>query len=208
MAKASWCTVSPTSGLKNGTIAVSASAHTGRLARSTTVTVQNQGGTKPSATIGVSQAAKAAFLTVTSTLNPTLPTAGGAIVIASGKSNVAKLTFNTRDGNLIYTNLVLKINGSVVTGFTEAQFTIPSDPGGTAEYTFEISATFPASTTAFTLTEECILMGEGVAGGVSVNLSQTPVASTLSLDKSSLSLANAGTVQNVAVTSNDRWTVS
>ncbi|MCZ2572828.1 BACON domain-containing carbohydrate-binding protein, partial [Bacteroides fragilis] len=53
MAKASWCNVSPMSGSKNGTLTISAAAHAGREARSTTVTVTAKNGTKPSASIAV-----------------------------------------------------------------------------------------------------------------------------------------------------------
>ncbi|MCS2199995.1 BACON domain-containing protein [Bacteroides fragilis] len=46
MAKASWCNVSPMSGSENGTLTISAAAHAGREARSTTVTVTAKNGTK------------------------------------------------------------------------------------------------------------------------------------------------------------------
>ena len=56
MAKASWCNVSPMSGSENATLTISAAANPGRDSRSTTVTVTAKNGTKPSASIAVSQA--------------------------------------------------------------------------------------------------------------------------------------------------------
>ncbi|UVS02945.1 BACON domain-containing protein [Bacteroides fragilis] len=72
MAKASWCNVSPMSGSKNGTLTISAAAHAGREARSTTVTVTAKNGTKPSASIAVSQAGVGVQLTM-DTSKPDLP---------------------------------------------------------------------------------------------------------------------------------------
>ena len=85
MAKASWCNVSPMSGSENGTLTISAAAHAGREARSTTVTVTAKNGTKPSASIAVSQAGVGVQLTM-DTSKPDLPGEGGSVTI-NGNSN-------------------------------------------------------------------------------------------------------------------------
>ena len=89
MAKASWCNVSPMSGSKNGTLTISAGVHTGRTARSTTVTVTAANGTKPSATIAVSQAGTGVSTTMDAN-KPDLPSSGGVVNI-NGTSNSSKL---------------------------------------------------------------------------------------------------------------------
>ncbi|WKN04107.2 BACON domain-containing protein [Bacteroides fragilis] len=85
MAKASWCNVSPMSGSENGALTISAAAHAGREARSTTVTVTAKNGTKPSASIAVSQAGVGVQLTM-DTSKPDLPGEGGSVTI-NGNSN-------------------------------------------------------------------------------------------------------------------------
>ncbi len=85
MAKASWCNVSPMSGSENGTLTISVAAHAGREARSTTVTVTAKNGTKPSASIAVSQAGVGVQLTM-DTSKPDLPGEGGSVTI-NGSSN-------------------------------------------------------------------------------------------------------------------------
>ena len=89
MAKASWCNVSPMSGKRDGILTISAGAHTGRVARNTVVTVTAANGTKPSASIAVSQAG-AGVSTTMDTSKPDLPSSGGVVNI-NGTSNSSKL---------------------------------------------------------------------------------------------------------------------
>ena len=87
--KASWCNVSPMSGKRDGVLTISAGAHTGRVARNTVVTVTAANGTRPSASIAVSQAG-AGVSTTMDTSKPDLPSSGGVVNI-NGTSNSSKL---------------------------------------------------------------------------------------------------------------------
>lgn len=76
MAKASWLTLDPSSGNGNGSIQNSATAHTGRTQRETTVTVTGVGASKP-ATYQVTQKAKAEFASFDDGIEMSAPKAGG-----------------------------------------------------------------------------------------------------------------------------------
>lgn len=220
MAKAAWCNVSPISGDENGNIAISAAAHTGRDARSTSVTVQNQSGTKPSKIISVSQAGAAISLTKTTAgADFPLPQAGGKVVIA-GKSNGKYLGIMSGTGgnSILYPTqfLALKINGVamelVKTESSAKVYTVTGDPGALAEYTYEWTITQPANTSAKVRVLNLNVRGaETPLGDSAVNapftITVAAAASALSVNPESLPLVTAGTAKNVAVTSNDNWTV-
>lgn len=214
MAKAAWCTVVPTSGNGNKTIAISATAHTGRAARSTTVTVQNQNGTKPSKTITVNQAAKAlSFSSPVETFN--LQAAGGMVTIP-GKGNVKSLFLNDDDALINVTEC--KINGVVQSSGTAKKgsysIVLSADPGAASEYSFEIKMNVDANLSARARSINLCFYGyatdsaSGTSASFEVEIMQQGATSTLSTDKTSLSLATAGTAQNIIITSNDDWTVS
>lgn len=221
MAKAAWCNTAPTSGEGDGSFNISAGAHTGRSARTTTVTVQNQSGTKPSKTIAVSQGAAALSLTKTTAgTDFPLPTAGGNVVIA-GKSNSAYLgiTMGTGSNLILYASnlLSLKINGVamelVKTGTDAKLYTITGDPGAAAEYTYEWTIKMAANTSAKPrVVSMSVRNGENqyALNGTAMpfTITTAAAASTLSVAKDSISLVTAGTAQSVAVTSNDDWKVS
>lgn len=221
MAKAAWCNTAPTSGTGDASFSISAGAHTGRSARTTTVTVQNQSGTKPSKTIAVSQVAAALSLTKTTAgTDFPLPTAGGNVVIA-GKSNSAYLGITQGAGGAILllpsTLVSLKINGvamELVKADANAKlYTITGDPGATAEYTYEWTIKVAANTSAKPRVMNLSVrngVNQLADGGIAVafTITTAAAASTLSVAKDSISLVTAGTAQSVAVTSNDDWKVS
>ncbi|WP_042367901.1 BACON domain-containing protein [Bacteroides neonati] len=209
MAKAAWCTVTPTSGKENGTINISATAHTGRAARTTSVTVQAANGERPSASIAVNQAAAAVATTMDAT-KPDIPKEGGVVTI-NGTSNSSKLNWTLGpfiNGQIVAIDengypVVVKVNSVSITKNT----LIAGDPGASAVYSFVATLTAPASPFAVDVPFKFRVTDDS---GVSKDCSFTVKAgkSTLSVDKSSLSLVNAGTAQPVAITSNDSWTVS
>ena len=211
MAKASWCTVTPSSGKGNGVINVSAASHTGRAARSTTVVVTAKNGTKPTASLAVSQAAKAAFITPENNKVINISATGGTFSF-TGKSNASKISFVGNDGYIDLQNLQLKINGVALTNGWDGDATqvVAGDPGATAEYSFEIIGTISANLNAFPNTETGYIgsSDSGVVGGSGWVINQAGTASKLSVNKSSLALTSAGTAQSVAITSNDEWTVA
>ena len=139
MAKASWCNVSPMSGSENGALTISAAAHAGREARSTTVTVTAKNGTKPSASIAVSQAGVGVQLTM-DTSKPDLPGEGGSVTI-NGNSNSPTLKISVPLINLPGVTASAKFNAPGITDKVLAAsetVTIPGDPGANGSYAFSI----------------------------------------------------------------------
>ena len=211
MAKASWCNVSPMSGSENGALTISAAAHAGLEARSTTVTVTAKNGTKPSASIAVSQAGVGVQLTM-DTSKPDLPGEGGSVTI-NGNSNSPTLKISVPLINLPVTASA-KFNAPGITdkvavngGNIGNNVAIPGDPGASGRFNFVATLTFPASmfpvdaVVTFRLTDD-------TDSAKQCTFTWKAGASSLSVNKSSLSLVNGGTGQTVNVTSNDDWNVS
>ena len=196
MAKASWCNVSPMSGSKNGTLTISAGVHTGRTARSTTVTVTavSQTGTGVSTTMDANK--------------PDLPSSGGVVNI-NGTSNSSKLKWTCTarvmgvDMPIDDNYVKVAVNG----GNIGNNVAIPGDPGASGRFNFVATLTFPASmfpvdaVVTFRLTDD-------TDSAKQCTFTWKAGASSLSVNKSSLSLVNGGTGQTVNVTSNDDWNVS
>ena len=213
MAKASWCNVSPMSGKGNGTLTISAGAHGGRVARSTTVTVTAVNGTKPSKTIAVSQAGAGTVTTMDSS-KPAVPATGGTVTI-NGTSTSSKLRWKipARAGTLQIVDLLtasmygvtcaVTVNGGAIT----SDAAIAGDPGASGRYNFVATVTFSAAKFPVNTTVNFTVIDDTGAEKV-CTFTWNAGASTLSLDKSSLSLVNGGTGQTVNVTSNDDWNVS
>lgn len=247
MAKASWCTVAPMSGSKNGSIAISASAHTGRAARTTNVIVTNANGTKPTATIAVSQAAAPVTSTIDAT-KPDIPKTGGTVVV-NGTSNSQKLRifvgflFTTSQNTLGLTanglTGTISINGGAAVPLvkdagsaTYSVFNVyaPSgDPGAVAKYTYTLNLTFGASLFPIDVTYKIRVVDSRHAdydvvdfstisstitettpptGAVDCTTKLLAGLSTVSAAPTTVALVTAGTAKNVAITSNDDWTVS
>lgn len=144
MPKAAWCTATPMTGKGNGTILISATANEDRAVRSTIVTVQTAGGTRPSKTIAVTQAGKG-VLTMDAT-HPDVPGTGGVVAI-NGTSNSPSLTLISMvlameglTGNLCVNNGV-PIEISAPSGMQA--ISIPGDPGASGVYRFVITLNVP-----------------------------------------------------------------
>jgi hypothetical protein len=207
MAKASWCNVSPMSGKRDGILTISAGAHTGRVARNTVVTVTAANGTKPSASIAVSQAG-AGVSTTMDTSKPDLPSSGGVVNI-NGTSNSSKLKW-TCTARVVEVDMPIDDNYVKVAvngGNIGNNVAIPGDPGASGRFNFVATLTFPASmfpvdaVVTFRLTDD-------TDSAKQCTFTWKAGASSLSVNKSSLSLVNGGTGQTVNVTSNDDWNVS
>ena len=207
MAKAAWCTVTPTSGKENGTINISATAHTGRLARTTTVTVQAANGTKPSAAITVSQAGGVS--TTMDATKPDIPSTGGTFIV-NGSSNSSKLSFQITDGTnggttmpaIIVKSISVTVNGAAIT----SNAPIAGDPGAAAPYNFVATVVMNAS--IFPTDALLALRIKDDSEAATLCKFTYKGTSTLSASTSTLSLTKAGTAQAVNITSNDNWTVS
>ena len=202
MAKPSWLTVAPLSGSGNGSISNSASAHTGRVARTGTVTVTATGVTDPE-TYAVTQTPKAEFASFDNGASMSASKEGGTVTV-TGKSNSSKLTFSWAgqvvDVQIPSTYLAAGVatdNGVAITG----------DPGATAEFAFSISLQFPANGTISTITRSLIVT-DNAGNAVQIAIVQAEGDPTLSLSTDSITIPQAGTAVSVNVTSNTSWAVS
>jgi len=202
MAKPSWLTVSPLSGSGNGSISNSASAHTGRVARTGTVTVTATGVTDPE-TYAVTQTPKAEFASFDNGASMSASKDGGTVTV-TGKSNSSKLTFSWAgqvvDVQIPSTYLAAGVatnNGSAITG----------DPGATAEFAFSISLQFPANATISTITRSLIVT-DNAGNAVQIAIVQAEGDPTLSLSTDAITIPQDGSAVSVNVTSNTSWAVS
>lgn len=202
MAKAAWLTLSPSQGSGNGSIKNTASEHTGRTARSTTVTVTATGAASP-ATYKVNQKGKAEFVSFTDGAEMSAPKGGGAVTVA-GKSNSPKLTFawvGTVTDVTIPENY--KANGASVDNGAE----IEGDPGATAEYDFSLALTFPENTTVEEVTRTLKVTADG-GQEAQISIVQAAGDAYITVSPTEITLEADGTAVSVTVTSNTQWTAS
>lgn len=201
MAKPSWLIINPASGSGNGTISNSSSAHTGRVARQGTVTVQGENVTTPS-TYTVIQTALAEFASFDSGTEMSVSKAGGTVTI-TGKSNSSKLTFSwvgTSDVTLPASYTVSGVstsNGASITG----------DPGAAEQFTFSIALNIPENNTIDEITRTLKVTANG-GQYAQINLVQAAGDAYLSVSPSEITIPQDGSAVSVTVTSNTSWTVS
>ena len=201
MAKPSWLTISPASGSGNGTISNSSNAHTGRVARQGTVTVQGENVTTPS-TYTVIQTALAEFASFDSGTEMSVSKSGGAVTI-TGKSNSSKLTFSwvgSSDVDLPSSYTVSGVstdNGASITG----------DPGASEQFTFSIALEVPENTTIEEITRTLKVTANG-GQYAQINLVQAAGDAYLSVSPTEITIPQDGSAVSVTVTSNTSWTVS
>ncbi len=202
MAKPSWLNVSPGSGSGNGVLSNSASAHTGRVARTGVVTVYGMGVSAPK-TYNVTQSPKLEFVLFADGEEVAIGKNGGTLTI-SGKTNSKKLTFSLGAGNIVVSlpseyeaNGADIGNGSLITG----------DPGAVSEFEFSVKLIIPANST--TSNKNKILEVEADGGqSAQISIKQTAGDATLSVSPTSITINQAGNAVSVNVTSNTSWTVS
>ena len=198
MSKASWAFVSPQSGNGNKTINVSGEVHTGRTARTTTLTIT--AADVEDHYVTVNQAGKPEY--VDSQDTATAAKVGQTVTII-GKSNSKKLTFSLGSGNLAielpenYTaNSVSTPNGAEIVG----------DPGASSEYDFSIQFIVSANDTITELTRQIKVTDE--AGHIDVcTLTQTAGDATLTVSKENIDLAYTGDAVSFDITSNTSWEI-
>lgn len=201
--KPSWLITTPNQGSGNGTIENSASAHTGRVARSGTVTVTGVGVSTPQ-TYKVTQSPKSEFVSFDDGAEASVPKDGGNITI-QGKSNSKKLTFAWVGsvGDVTIPESYQANGSSTVNGEN-----IANDPGATAEYIFSIQLNFPENDDVEEVTRTLKVTAEG-GQTVQIAINQAAGDATLQLSESEITLPQAGTpAVSVNVTSNTTWIVS
>lgn len=205
MAYASWASPNKTSGNGNDTVSWSASAHTGREARTTTATFSASG--VESKTLTVIQSGKTEFVSLTSA-TAAVDKTGGTLTI-TGTSNSSKLTFSLTGTNGIgltlpssYTaNSVNTNNGTAITG----------DPGATQQYTFSITFTgIDENTTIASKTSQLtVTPNSGSSDAAVCTITQAAGDAYLTISPTTITIPAAGTpAQSVSVSSNTNWSIS
>ena len=141
MAKDSWLTVVPVSGVGNATLRNSGTYHSGRLQRTTVVTAVVQG-IDEGKSYQVSQKPTPEYITLDTTEFDVVK--GASSVTITGSSNSPKITFSLGKGNAIPISLptIYTANGVQATN-GEA---IAGDPGAEAEFDFSVTIPIPANT--------------------------------------------------------------
>ena len=202
MAKPSWLQVTPQSGSGNDTISNSANEHTGRVARTGTVTVTGVGVSEP-ATYQVTQSPKEEFVSFDNGAEMSAPKSGGAVTV-TGKSNSQKLTFKW-SGSVLDVTIpeTYTANGSSANNGQN----ISGDPGATAEFAFSLALTFPANTEVEEI-QRILIVEAGGGQSKQITIKQAAGDATLTVDPTEITIPQDGSAQTVQVTSNTTWTVS
>lgn len=199
MAKANWVRVNPSSGSGNVSVNVSSTTeHTGRVARTTTLTWKAANVANIERT--VSQAGKPEYVDVADAASADK---AGKVVTISGVSNSKKLTFTLGTGDLMITlpssytaNSVNTTNGANISG----------DPGAVAEYNFSISINVPANTSTTAKTRQIIVTDEGGHEDVCLLTSASGDA-YVTVAEGVIELDYKGTAVTVEVKSNTTWSI-
>ena len=200
MAKANWVKVNPSQGSGDATVNVSStSEHTGRKARTTTLTWK--AANVADVVRNVSQAGKPEYVDIDDAASADK---GGKVVTISGVSNSAKLTFSFGTGDLTtislpstyIANSVTTSNGSAISG----------DPGASAEYNFSISITVPANNDTAAKTRQIIVTDE--AGNRDVcTLTSAAGDAFVTVQEGTIELDYHGTPVPWTVQSNTTWSI-
>ena len=203
MSKPSWLIISPASGSGNSTISNSAAAHTGRVARTGTVTVSAVG--VSDVTYDVTQSPLAEFAAFDNGASMAASKSGGTVTV-TGTSNSSKLTFSWGDGTSdVSIPSTYTANGSSADNGTA----ISGDPGAVSQFAFSIALTFPANETISDITRQLVVTpNSGSGDAAAITITQAAGDPTLSVSPASITIPQAGTAQSVSVTSNTSWTVS
>lgn len=203
MAYDSWLTPTPLSGSGNGTITNTAQTHTGRVARTTIVTVSPSGGNAKTYT--VNQTAAPEFITVSETASVG---ATDTQYTVNGQSNTAKINWTVSSTGSLSPTVPSSYtaNGASATNNEN----IPGDPGASAQFNFSGVVAFTANPTISTRTGTITLTAGAGGSGLIKNIvfTQAAGASTLSIQPTSATYAQAGEGKSVSVTTNSTWNAS
>lgn len=202
MARPSWLIVNPSTGSGNGTVSNSAAAHTGRVARTGTVTVTGVGVSTP-ATYKVTQEPKAEFVSYDNGTEMSAQKEAGKVTI-TGKSNSAKLTFSWL-GESYNVNLPSTYSAGGLT--TNNGTNIEGDPGAASEFSFTIELDFPKNDTVGDITRTLVVTANG-GQATQIAIVQAAGDARLSVSPTEITIPQDGSAVSVTVTSNTSWTVS
>lgn len=200
MAKANWLKVNPSQGSGNATVNVSStSEHTGRKARTTTLTWK--AANVADIVRNVSQAGKPEYVDIADAASADK---AGKVVTISGVSNSAKLTFSLGTGDL--TDIILPNTYTANSVTTNNGAAISGDPGASAEYNFSIAITVPANNDIIAKTRQIIVENE--AGNRDVcTLTSAAGDAYVTVQEGTIELDYLGTAVPWSVESNTSWTI-
>lgn len=200
MAKANWVNVNPSQGSGNATVNVSStSEHTGRRARTTTLTWK--AANVADVIRSVSQAGKPEYVDIDDAASADK---AGKVVTISGVSNSAKLTFSFGTGDLTDISLPSSYIANSIS--TQNGVAISGDPGALSEYNFSISITVPANNDITAKTRQIIVEDE--AGNRDVcTLTSAAGDAYVTVQEGTIELDYLGTPVTVNVESNTTWTI-
>jgi hypothetical protein len=203
MAYDSWLTPMPLSGSGNGTIINKATTHTGRVKRTTIVTVSPSVGDPKTYT--VNQTAAPEFITVSETASVG---ATATSYTVSGQSNTSKINWTVSSTGSLSPKAPSSYTANGASATNNAN--IPGDPGASAQFNFSGVITFTANPTISTRTGTITLTAGAGGSGLVKNIvfTQAAGASTLSIHPTSATYAQAGEGKSVFVTTNSTWNAS
>ncbi len=223
MAKAAWITPNPSSGTGTKTVSVSAQNFTGRVERTTTLTITSTKDTSKKATVTAKQTATAEFLTLKTSAGNSIPATAGTIIY-SFESNSKYICLRKDSGytasNVVIVNAHQGETGEIIKGVDKGSFTlytIPNDWGASGKYEFEIGISVKANETISPITRKFTLGGvsgssEPTTFPTALTVKTTSVQAakvvTLTVSPTSITIPAAGTAQTITVTSNDAWSIS
>lgn len=201
MAKANWLNVSPAQGNGNASVNVSTTTpHTGRLARTTTLTWTAVNVEDIVRT--VNQAGKPEYVDIEG--NATADKEGKRVTI-SGMSNSRMLVFSFGSGDLDITMPTHFMANSVATQ-VNPPVAIAGDPGAKAEYPFSITIDVPANDGIKAKTRQIIVQDESGFRDICLLTSAAGDAYVL-IAEGDIELDYLGTPVTVAVESNTTWSI-
>lgn len=225
MAKAIWLKVDPASGSGNGQILNTVQEYTGRVARTTIVTVQGVG-VAENEEYEVVQQAKSEFVSFNNGTEMAVSKDGGQIEVM-GLSNAKGLEFswltpegceepeydadggNSANGINYPAAALYETYGVSGVWNPENGAAIDTDPGASNQYDFLLIVTVPANDATKdvyrTLQVKSIETDSVVA---QIVLKQTAGAARLAVAPKSITIPQEGGAVSVEVTSNTTWTVS
>ena len=206
MAKPSWLVLNPTTGSGNGSIANSSNAaHTGRVARTGTVTVTAVGVDAP-VTYKVTQSPKVEFVSFDNGAEMAVSKEGGEVTV-SGKSNASKLTFSWATKERVAGDVDIPTTYQANGVTTNNGVKITGDPGATAEFPFSVTLNFPLNDTIEEIVKNLVATTTGSVSA-QIALKQAAGDAYLRVDPIEITLTAEGTPVNVNIESNTSWTAS
>ena len=199
MAKANWVKVNPSSGSGNANVNVSSTAeHTGRKARTTTLTWKAANVTD--VVRQVSQAGAPEYVDIDDAASSEQT---GKVVTMSGISNSTKLTFSLGTGDLNISLPTTYIANSVS---TSNGANISGDPGASTAYNFSISINVPANT-SITPKSRQVIVTDGAGHQDVCLLTLAAGDAYVTIAEGTIELDYLGTPVTVEVKSNTNWTI-